>query len=107
MHERFITLVAENRKMTKDKVALLADGRVFLADEAVKNGLIDGIGYGDDARSKMAELLKVESIKVFKYEEQLGFLDMLSRPGFGVNFDLKRLLQENVRESRLQYNWTL
>ncbi|MEI7946186.1 MAG: signal peptide peptidase SppA [bacterium] len=107
MHERFITLVAENRKMAKDKVAVLADGRVFLADEAVKNGLIDGIGYGDDARAKMSELLKTESIKVFKYEEELGFLEMLSRPGFGVNLNLKRLLQENVRESRLQYHWTL
>ena len=107
MHERFITLVAENREMTKEAVAPLADGRVFLADEAVKNGLIDGIGYDDDARAKMAELLNVESIKVFKYEEELGFFDMLSRPGFGVNFDLKRLLQENVREGRLQYHWTL
>lgn len=107
MHERFITLVAENREMTKDAVAPLADGRVFLADEAVENGLIDGIGYDDDARAKMAELLNVEAIKVFKYEEELGFFDMLSRPGFGVNFDLKRLLQENVREGRLQYHWTL
>ncbi|MEI6647849.1 MAG: signal peptide peptidase SppA [bacterium] len=107
MHDRFITLVAENREMPKDVVAPLADGRVFLASEAVKNGLIDGIGYDDDARAKMAELLNVESIKVFKYEEELGFFDMFLRPGFGVNFDLKRLLQENVREGRLQYHWTL
>jgi protease-4 len=107
MHERFITLVAENRKMEKSTIAPLADGRIFLAEEAVKNGLIDGIGYDDDARAKMAELLKVETIKVFKYEEELGFFDLLSRPGFGVNVDLKRLLQENVRESRLQYHWSL
>lgn len=107
MHERFITLVAENRKMEKETVAPLADGRVFLADEAVKNGLIDGIGYDDDARAKVAELLKVDQVRIFKYEEALGFFEMLARPGFGVKLDLQRLLQEQVREGRLQYHWTL
>jgi protease IV len=107
MHDRFITLVAENRKMEKDAVAPLADGRVFLADEAVTNGLIDGIGYDDDARAKVAELLKVEQIKIFKYEEEVGFFEMLSRPGFGVNLDLPRLLREQTSEGRLQYHWAL
>lgn len=106
MHDRFVTLVAENRKMPKEKVAPLADGRVFLADEAMKNGLIDGIGYDEDARAKMAELLEVDSIKVFKYEEEMGLFDLLARPGFGVNFDLKRLLQDQTRDGRLSYRWS-
>jgi len=107
MHERFITLVAENRKLDKNAVALLADGRVFLADEAVKNGLIDGMGYDADARDRIAELLKTEEVKVFKYEEDRGFFDLLTRSGFGVNLDLKNLLQEKVRETRFNYSWTL
>jgi protease-4 len=106
MHDRFITLVAENRKMPKEKVAQLADGRIFLADEAVRNGLIDGIGYDEDARAKMAELLKAENIKVFKYEEEIGLFDLLVRPGFGVNLDLKRLLLDQTGEGRLSYHWS-
>jgi protease-4 len=107
MHNRFVTLVSENRKMDKKDVALLADGRVFLADEAVKNGLIDGIGYADDARAKMAELLQVDAIKVYKYEEERGLLDIFSRSGgIGMNLDLKRLLQETAHDGRLSYRWS-
>jgi protease-4 len=106
MHERFVSLVAENRKMDKKAVSLLADGRVFLADEAVTNGLIDGVGYADDARAKMAQLLDVESIKVFKYEEERGFLDLFSHPGIGMNLDLKHLLQGATHDGRLSYRWS-
>ncbi len=46
---RFTGLVAESRKLSPDAVRRLADGRIFTSQEAKAAGLIDGIGYLEDA----------------------------------------------------------
>src|SRR5207245_4217513 len=43
MNEQFIAAVAEGRKMKTDQVRLLADGRVFTGQKALKIGMIDGV----------------------------------------------------------------
>jgi protease-4 len=68
LHERFMKLVAEHRSMPIEKVREIADGRVFLADEAVQLGLIDEVGYWEDSVAATAGLLGVEDIKVYRYE---------------------------------------
>jgi protease-4 len=103
MHDRFVTLVAENRKLPKETVAPLADGRVFLADEALKHKLIDGIGYGEDAQRKVAELLETDAVRVYRYDEQVSLLDLFARPGVGARLDLGRLLHEAVSDPKLLY----
>lgn len=47
-YERFVGIVAEGRKMSVDKVKELADGRVYTASQAEKNGLIDGIKASEE-----------------------------------------------------------
>ncbi|MDQ5987526.1 MAG: putative signal peptide peptidase SppA [Syntrophus sp. SKADARSKE-3] len=47
--ERFISLVKQHRKMTPQALAEMSTARVFLADEALKLGMIDKIGYLNDA----------------------------------------------------------
>jgi protease-4 len=106
MHDRFVTLVADNRKLPKESVAPLADGRVFLADEALKHKLIDGIGYSEDAQRKIAELLETESVAVYRYEEHVTFADLFSRSGFGMRLDLGRVLREGAQDGRLMFRWS-
>ncbi len=108
MHERFITLVAENRKLAKERVAELADGRIFVAQEALERSLIDGIGYQADAHRKLAELLEVDSVKVYRYDEQMTLMDIfMRRPGIGFNTWLQRALGEAMSgEGRLMYRWS-
>ncbi len=106
MHDRFVTLVAENRKLPKETVAPLADGRVFLADEALKNKLIDGIGYGDDAQRKIAELLEVDAVTVYRYDEHVSLTDLFSRSGFGMSLDLGRLVRQGAQDRRLMFSWS-
>ncbi len=48
LNEQFLTGVSAGRRMSIDKVRELADGRVWTAPEAMKLGLIDGIGSFDD-----------------------------------------------------------
>ena len=108
MYERFLSLVVKHRNLPREVVAPLADGRVFVAEEAWKHKLIDGIGYAEDAQAKIAELLKAEDgVKVYRYGEHVTLMDMLSRPGFGLNTDLGRLLKGAQDSPRLMYRWSL
>lgn len=49
----FTDAVAEGRKMTKEQVAAVADGRIFMAAESVENGLIDGIQTTEETLAAM------------------------------------------------------
>ncbi len=106
MHERFVSLIVENRKLPKEVVTPLADGRVFIAEEAVRLRLIDGIGYSADAQAKIADLLDADGVKVYKYEEQVTLMDLFSRPGIGLNFDVSRFMREGAKDARLMFKWT-
>ena len=106
MHERFVALIIENRKLSKDVVQKLADGRVYLADEAVRNGLIDGIGYYQDAERKVADLLGADDgIKVLRYQEHITLNDILGGGGPGIGTQLDKLIQGQHNGSGMMYLW--
>lgn len=54
-YERFVEIVADGRKMNKEDVKKLADGRIYSAKQAKENGLIDEIGLYDDMQEDMRE----------------------------------------------------
>lgn len=49
LYDRFVDVVAAGRGMERDKVLRLADGRVYDAKQALALGLVDRVGYLDDA----------------------------------------------------------
>jgi protease-4 len=49
IYEMFVDMVADRRKFTKENALRLADGRVYTGRQALKNGLIDGIGGEKEA----------------------------------------------------------
>lgn len=101
---RFKTLVAEGRDMPIEKVEEIADGRVFIAEEALRLGLIDQIGYFPDALAAMSELVGNDSLHVVRYERKATFMDMLENEGiFGMSSGLRFL--ENASRTRLMYKW--
>jgi len=55
-YESFVQIVADGRHMPVDKVRELADGRVFTGRQALALGLIDALGYEEDAIAKAAAL---------------------------------------------------
>lgn len=70
MQDRFAGLVMEARGL--ESRALL-DGRIFLAEAALKAGLIDGVGYIDQALMKLAELVEEDDLYVVRYEQRVDF----------------------------------
>ncbi len=56
MHDQFVSAVAEGRQLPKDRVRLLADGRVYSGRMAKELGLVDALGGLDDAVRLAGEL---------------------------------------------------
>jgi protease-4 len=66
--ERFIRLVQKHRKPERQALMEISTARVFLADEALKVGLVDKIGYLSDAVKESKKLARVpEDARVVVY----------------------------------------
>ena len=66
--EKFVKVVTDGRpKLTEAQVRKMADGRVFTADEANEKGLIDSIGYLDDAYKRLARLAGFPRNRLVRY----------------------------------------
>ncbi len=64
-------------------VRRLADGGIFTADEALRFGLIDGIGYLDDAIDRAKALAGLQEARVIAYVRPTGWVQTL----FGLHAD--------------------
>lgn len=73
MHGRFVSIVAEGRRMDVEKVRALADGRVFSASDALENGLVDAIGYREEALAQLRRLAGDKDVRVVRYQESENF----------------------------------
>lgn len=53
---RFVDLVAKHRRLEPEVIAEISSARVYLADEALKLGLVDEVGYLEKALDKAKKL---------------------------------------------------
>src|SRR5699024_3092553 len=65
-------VIVEGRDMPEDTVRDLADGRIYTGNQALDNGLVDGLGNLDDTIDIMQEDLGLESPEVVRYQADLG-----------------------------------
>jgi protease IV len=49
LYDQFVKVVTSNRKSVSSKISQVADGRIFSATDALKEDLIDQVGYFPDA----------------------------------------------------------
>ena len=82
LHARFVDIVAKGRRLSEDRAKALADGRVFLAEEAKKEGLVDEVGYLEDAKAKVSSFLGGKAARYFVYGADQGFLRTILSPSF-------------------------
>jgi protease-4 len=64
---RFVDLVARSRKLDEARVRALADGRIYTAGEALSLGLIDQVGYLEDAIAGAKSAAGLKEAKVVIY----------------------------------------
>ncbi len=77
-YEGFLSIVAEGRSLPVDEVREIADGRVILGGDAVELGLVDELGYFEDAVAKAAELGGIEGEpRIVELKPQTGLFESL------------------------------
>lgn len=81
MHSRFVSIVAEGRGLEEARVRAIADGRILLAQEALDNGLVDMIGYLDDAKAEFEKRFGVMPVFV-EDAEKIPLLKFFQSPTF-------------------------
>jgi len=76
-YESFLDIVADGRGLTKQQVHEVAQGRVWLAADAVGIQLVDSLGSLDEAVKKAAALAKVSHYHSCSYPEKSHWSDYL------------------------------
>lgn len=66
-YDKFLGVVAKGRKMTKEQVHEVAQGRIWLGSTAKQLGLVDELGNLDTAIKICAEKAKVKEYSLTKY----------------------------------------
>ncbi len=111
-YEQFLAVVEKGRQgMEEEELRGLADGRVFTGEEAMKEGLIDKIGYPADGIEWAKEMAGVERARVVIYRRPKGYKPnvygsaMGGDGGFGalVNVELPDWLSS--RGAQFLYLW--
>ncbi len=79
VHEQFVLAIAEGRKLPKDKVRAIADGRILSGEQAKKLGLLDSLGNFEDAIKLAGKLggMKGEPSVVYAEKKKFSLLEYL------------------------------
>jgi len=76
-YQNFLNVVAEGRGLKPEQVDEIAQGRVWLASDAIKIKLVDKLGSLDDAVKKAAELAKLKEYHTANYPAEPGWFEKL------------------------------
>ena len=94
-YDLFVSRCAEGRKMSKNEIEKIAEGRVWTGETAKKIGLVDIIGGIDKALEIAVKKAKVEGYTVVGYPDRKNVLQELlnSKPG---NYIESRMLKSQL-----------
>jgi len=99
-------------KFEKDPAALdkLATGQIYTAEQALKNGLVDKLGFLEDAVNRAIELAKLDekNVMVVKYAPETSLLSLLSGAEShtsAAQFDLKTVLSAATPKAYYIVSW--
>lgn len=88
-YDLFLTRVADGRKMTKEAVNEIAQGRVWTGEQAIKIKLVDELGTLEDAVNKAAELAKMKKNPITasypQSEDWFAQLQQATKPNYYEN----------------------
>ena len=74
-YRRFIQIISKSRNIPVNRLLPICDGRIFTAQQALQNRLIDKIGYFPDAVESLKALCGTGNIKIIKYQEEINIFE--------------------------------
>jgi protease IV len=111
-YERFLTVIKEGRKnLTIDEIRKLADGRIYSGEQAQAVGLVDSIGYLDDAIELAKKDAGLTEARIIVYQEPGEYRHNIYTQVLGqqgninplANFDLMALIRSGTPQ--FMYLW--
>lgn len=76
---RFVKIIADNREnLSEDQVRKLATGQIYTATQAKANGLVDEIGFEDEAIDALQKHVKLSKARIVTYTSPPTFLDLVT-----------------------------
>lgn len=106
VYQQFVEVVSTERKMSREKLLPLADGRVLSGRQAQQSGLIDRLGNFNDAVaavSRMAHLGKKPKL-AYPEKDKPTILDvLLGRASAHAVSEIMRPLEDRVSTPRVNY----
>lgn len=105
-YDRFVKLVAEGRKdvLSGEQIRELADGSIYTAQQALDIGLIDAIGYFDDAVYKAEQMANISDARVVTYTAPFSFFSMMGMQSKRT-INIERDILEKLAAPRILYLW--
>ncbi len=112
LYDRFIRIVAEGRSLPPEKVAQIAEGRVWAGKTAQQLGLVDQLGDLADALRSAAEMAQLKQYDVVYVKQPLTareklvrrinrfFSTVAARLGAGRQTPIHRIYEDVGREAR-------
>lgn len=109
MYMQFVTVVSTGRKLDIEAVKKIADGRIYTGKQAIEKGLVDQLGYLEDAINATKKLAGLTEATIVRYEKHYGLSDLfglMSRKLFQTNtirLDISQLQERG--DTRPVYLW--
>ncbi|MCA9084172.1 MAG: signal peptide peptidase SppA [Planctomycetaceae bacterium] len=104
--DRFVGVIAENRpKLDEEAVRTLATGQIYTASQAIESGLVDLIGYEEDAIKALAERTGASDYQVVEYRSDASIFDLLLGASAKQPSVVEQLLDAAVPRALYHCSW--
>ena len=110
MYMQFVNVVSTGRKLDIETVKKIADGRIYTGKQALEKGLVDQLGYLEDAISSVKKMAGLTEATIIRYEKHYGLADLfglMSRKLFQSNtikLDISQFQEQG--STKPMYLWT-
>lgn len=81
---RFVDIVADGRHMSEEKVREIADGRIYDGVQAKANGLVDELGFPEDAMVALQDDNHLKNASIIQYQLPRSFADTFTSSWLGM-----------------------
>lgn len=103
VYDDFLEIVSNGRKIEKEKLKNIAEGKIWTGEEAVKNGLADNIGGLKETILAVAKDFEIENYKVQVAEKKIDYRDLYKKYSRVIKIGRKDLLKKEIFNEEL-YN---
>ncbi len=100
VHSQFVNAVVEGRKLERDKVLAIADGRIFSGEQAKELGLVDMLGNQEDAVAEAGKMANIEGEPqvVTPPKKKFSILDLLRD-------EAKSIIDESLTRTQIRLDY--